>query len=183
VRKAEVVEAPVVEVPEVAANCHNSDMSVQEHLIEEEVAQYARMIEAYSMKDLRMSISHAGLAVRSRSKDVLIQALVAHRRATLQAACQPSEEIAPVEECPQDAPVEAELPELPDVEEEPFDNTPLTLEEAALFEQIGNEQIVLADEWAIPDMLPTFTLEQTAARVTTASQAIEARLLACGFMR
>lgn len=73
------------------------DMSVADHLLEEELSRYETELRYEGITDLRMRIQRAGISVTSKSKEPLIQALVQHRRETL---------IVPQmsAQCPQDAP-------------------------------------------------------------------------------
>lgn len=78
-----VVEEPVV-VTKVEEVAPVGDMSVAEHLLEEEMKDYEVELRYEGIADLRMRIKNAGLSVTDRSKEPLIQALLTHRRVHLQ---------------------------------------------------------------------------------------------------
>lgn len=139
------------------------DMSVGEHLLEEELAAYERELRYEGLADLRMRIAHAGLSVTSKSKEPLIMALVQHRR---DAILHPVIVLSLSPECPQDAPVE----------EQEFSDD--------VAEQWTQEEIVKIREAA----LPKYDRAALGGRimpvvVATAASSIEAGLVARGLMR
>jgi hypothetical protein len=170
VEAEEVAEVAPVVVP---AECQIGDMSVQDHLLNEELKRYESELRYEGIADLRMRVSHAELSVSSRSKEPLIAALVAHRRKTLLMATPVQEEnisevsaemsaVCPVDVTLMSAFVDPvlsseELPELPLAEEEVLSFEPLEEEEfsGAVADTWTAEEIERIRQAALPRKIST----------------------------
>jgi len=99
VRKVRRKQAIVVNAPKAEEVMHG-DMTVAEHFLEEEMTRYERDLQDWGITQLRKSVEVNGLTVKSKSKSVLIAALVGHRRTKLM----PDNAVQVPAKCPVDVP-------------------------------------------------------------------------------
>jgi hypothetical protein len=178
VEAEEVAEVAPVVVP---AECQIGDMSVQDHLLNEELKHYESELRYEGIADLRMRVSHAELSVSSRSKEPLIVALVAHRRDTLLAAPVQEENVSEVSAemsavCPVDVTLISAFVD-PVLSSEELPELPLAEEEVLSFEPLEQEEFLeaVADAWTAEEIERIRQAALPVRKVSTIEAAIIAR--------